>query len=308
MHLLFSSSSRPVPEPIRFRVLVPFLLLLLLFASSALAHSAKADKTGILLVAFGSSVSEAQVAFKNIDAKVRAAHPGIPVQWAFTSHIIRTKLAKEGKELLSPAQALALMASQGYTHVAVQSLHTIPGEEYNGLLETVRAFQSFPDGIAHIALGAPLLYATDDLERVADALLANAPAKRSKDDALLFMGHGTPHPGNVYYIAMQELLRSRDANAFVATVEGTPDLDQVRKGLKDRKIKKIWLLPFMSVAGDHARNDMSGPESDSWTSILTADGFQCASVLKGTAEYDNIVAIWLEHLDAALSRLVPVKK
>lgn len=291
-------------RPASRRTLSALLLVLLtLLASTALAHGVKPEKTGILLVAFGSSMPQAQASFENIDAKVRAAHPDVPVQWAFTSHIIRNKLAKEGKNLLSPAQALADMAAQGFTRVAVQSLHTIPGEEYTDLQRTVAAFRSFPDGIAHIELGAPLMLSTADLERTADVLLANVPKERGKDEAVILMGHGTPHPGNVYYIAMQELMRSRDPLVFVGTVEGTPTLDQVRAELKSRKIKKVWLMPFMSVAGDHARNDMAGSEPDSWINILKGDGLQCVPVLKGTAEFDDVVAIWLDHLNEALQRL-----
>ena len=59
-------------------------------------------------------------------------------------------------------------------------------------------------------------------------------------------------------------------------------------------------MPFMSVAGDHARNDMAGDEDDSWKSILTKAGIKCVPVLKGSAEFDNIVDIWVDHLELPL--------
>jgi sirohydrochlorin cobaltochelatase len=40
----------------------------------------KEKKTGILLVAFGSSDSSVQAAFDNIDRKVKAAYPDISVK------------------------------------------------------------------------------------------------------------------------------------------------------------------------------------------------------------------------------------
>jgi hypothetical protein len=46
-------------------------------------------------------------------------------------------------------------------------------------------------------------------------------------------------------------------------------------------------MPFMSGAGDHAKNDMAGDEDDSWKSILTEAGIDCVPLLKGTAEFDN---------------------
>jgi len=60
-------------------------------------------------------------------------------------------------------------------------------------------------------------------------------------------------------------------------------------------------MPFMSVAGDHAKNDMAGDEDDSWKSILTKAGFECVPVLKGTAEFDNFVQIWVDHLSGPLA-------
>jgi sirohydrochlorin cobaltochelatase len=70
-----------------------------------------------------------------------------------------------------------------------------------------------------------------------------------------------------------------------------------------RKIKVAYLMPFMSVAGDHAINDMAGEDEDSWESILTKAGIRCLPVLKGTAEYDEIVDIWVDHLKEVMSHL-----
>lgn len=52
---------------------------------------------------------------------MKAVHPDIPVRWAYTSHIIREKLAKQGKDLDSPEAALSKMMDEKFTHVAVQT-------------------------------------------------------------------------------------------------------------------------------------------------------------------------------------------
>jgi sirohydrochlorin cobaltochelatase len=57
----------------------------------------------------------------------------------------------------------------------------------------------------------------------------------------------------------------------------------------------------MSVAGDHAKNDMAGDEDDSWKSIFTKAGIECVLILKGTAEFDNFVDMWVDHLGGPLS-------
>ena len=278
---------------------ITFVLLLVAYGTTALAggHGHKKEKkVGILLVAFGSSKQSAQVSFENIDKKVTAAYPNIPVRWAYTSHIIRKKLAKQGKLLNSPEVALAKMLDEGFTHVAVQSLHTIGGAEFHDLRRTVSAFKIM-GGFEKIISGYPLLATQKDMERAVDAILENVPKERKKDEAVVLMGHGTHHPSNAFYAALMFQVQLKDPNIFIGTVEGYPEVDLIKELMLKKGIKKAYLMPFMSVAGDHAKNDMAGDEDDSWKSILTKAGYECVPVLKGTAEFDNFVQIWVDHLE-----------
>ena len=279
-------------------VMLFYLTALNCFASGGHGHK-NPKKVGILLVAFGSSEESAQVSFENIDKKVKAAYPGIPVRWAYTSHIIRDKLAKQGKHLDSPEVALAKMMDEKFTHVAVQSLHTIGGAEYHDLRRTVGAFKMM-GGFEKVILGYPLMATQEDMEATAAAVMASIPKERKKEDAVVLMGHGTHHPSNAFYAALMFQLQLKDPNIFVGTVEGYPELDVLQELLLKKGIKKAWLMPFMSVAGDHAKNDMAGDEDDSWKSMLTKAGIQCMIVLKGTAEFDEYVEIWVKHVGGPL--------
>jgi len=278
------------------------IFCLIFQASLLMAHGdTRPMKKGILLVAFGTSIPEAEKSFKNIDTKVKAAFPGVPVRWAYTSKIIRHKLARENKIIDSPSEALAKMMDEDFTHVAVQSLHTIPGKEYNALRTTAKAFEGLPKGMRSIIVGAPLLYSPQDVKKAVKIIAAQFPRERKPDEAIVLMGHGTEHPGNIYYPALQYYFGQMDPNIFVGTVDGSPTLDDVLTGLKKKGITKAYLIPLMSVAGDHARNDMAGDEDDSWKSILTRAGITCVPILKGTAEYDAIADLWLEHLKIAMA-------
>lgn len=288
------------------KVAVVVLALVLAAAVSAQASGHGKDKpakTGILLVAFGTSVPAAQAAFDHIDQLVKKAVPDTPVRWAYTSAIIRTKLAKEGKQLDSVATALAKMMDEGFTQVAIQSLHTIHGEEFHDLVVTANAFGRLPEGFEAIAVGNPLLSSQKDIEAVAEALIANGPKARKPGEALVLMGHGTPHPSNSVYAALMYHLQRKDPLVFIGTVEGSPEIGDVVERLKAKKVKKAYLMPFMAVAGDHAINDMAGDEDDSWKSILAKEKIQTEAILKGTAEFDNIAAIWVDHLKEALAKL-----
>ena len=63
----------------------------------------------------------------------------------------------------------------------------------------------------------------------------------------------------------------------------------------------MTLLPFMVVAGDHAKNDMAG-EEDSWKTILSEAGYEVKTVIKGLGELAGIRALYMEHMQAAKER------
>jgi len=282
---------------------IPAIFMSFCLCAAVLAgdHGHKTPKkVGILLVAFGSSLPGAQVSFDNIENTTKAAYPDIPLRWAYTSHIIRKKLAKQGRHLDSPEVALAKMQDEGFTHVAVQSLHTIGGAEYHDLRRTVGAFKAI-GGFQRILLGNPLLATQQDMQLAVAATLKTIPQDRQKSDAVVLMGHGTHHPSNAFYAALMWQLQLKDPNVFIGTVEGYPAADDIREILLQKKIKKAYLMPFMSVAGDHAKNDMAGDEDDSWKSIFTKAGIQCVPILKGTAEYPDFVDIWASHIRGPLS-------
>ena len=284
--------------------LVLVILLMFLGAQAFAGHGAeRAAKKGILLVAFGTTVPEARAALDNIDTKAKARFPGLEVRWAYSSRIVRQKLAGQGLHFDSPAMALARMMDDGFTHVAVQSLQTIPGEEFHALQRTVEAFSGLPKGMEQVTLGLPLLAEPADVEACAKAVMASLPPDRNKNEAVILMGHGTHHPANIYYPGLQYSLSRLDPLVLVGTVEGAPSLDDVRAVVKAHKVKKAWLQPLMAVSGDHAVNDMAGDGDDSWKSVLAADGVACVPLLRGTAEIPAFVDIWLDHLQAAVERL-----
>lgn len=258
------------------------------------------DKQGILLVAFGSSHPEAQKSFVNIERLVKARFPGIPVRWAFTSAMIRKKLKSRGENVNSVTEALDKMRKDGFTQVAIQSFHIVAGSEYHELINEAAPFRS-GQAFRQLTVGQPLLESYQDLTRFIDCLIADLPSKRSSEDAVVLMGHGNRH-GNcdlVYVATAAELLR-RDPRIFLGTVEGFPDFNTMRSELLKSGAKKAYLMPLMLVAGEHALNDLSGADDDSWKSQLKKDGIEGIPVLKGLGEYDNMANLFIDHLQSAL--------
>ncbi len=282
--------------------LAVFCLALAAPCLAAEAHKPAPAKRGILLVAFGTSVPEAVAAIDSLKSQAEAAFPGVPVRMAYSSKIIRDKIAGEGIVKRAPAQALADMAAEGFTEVAVQSLQSIPGKEFHDIIATAKAMEGMPKGMKKISVGLPLLSTPEDISAAAEAIVSCLP-KHGKGEAVVLMGHGTEHPANAAYASLQLALWRHDQHVFVATVESTPSLEDVIPALKRQGVRTVHLLPLMSVAGDHAHNDMAGPEEDSWASILKAKGFTPKAQLTGLGSRPAVAKLWIDHLKDAVKAL-----
>jgi len=88
------------------------------------------------------------------------------------------------------------------------------------------------------------------------------------------------------YLAVDAELAKLDPALRLACVEGEPRLDAVLPNLK----RRVRLVPFMIVAGDHALNDMSV----TWKSRLEAAGHVCSCVLHGLGELPAVADYYAE--------------
>ena len=114
------------------------------------------------------------------------------------------------------------------------------------------------------------------------------------------MGHGTEHSVNTVYTELEEKFRSCGIeNVFVGTVEAEPELDEVILKVRAGGYKKVVLMPFMIVSGDHASNDMAGLGQDSWKNNFINEGFEVECIMKGLGEYSEIQSIFAEHVKSA---------
>ncbi len=279
------------------------LLCLLLTAVPAFA------KNGTLLVAFGTSMESARPAIDGIEQSYKQREDG-PVLLAFTSDIIRNKLAKEGKPVLSVNAAMNEMAKQGVTDLRIQSLHIAPAEEYSQLERmVVKNIAKNPGTFKTVKVGYPLLVSEKDLDAVVKVVLASLPADRKPGDAVVLMGHGNDRgPGDLIMAAAATAFHKADPHVWLATVEGANSFDNVLPKLKASGARRVFLQPFMIVAGDHANNDLAGPEEDSWASRIKAAGMHPVPNLKGLGQLQGIRDIFLSHTDNAVIDLANTKK
>jgi len=278
-----------------------FLALILSMISTPWTlNAASTAKPAIVLAAFGTT-TEAFDTYNHFEEKVKERFPDYEIRWAFTSHKVRHKVDKEkGQKLNDLGTTLRELKAAGYSLVVIQSLHIVPGAEWDK--KVVQVSRDIPG--LKVALGKPLLSSSKDQERVLQTIAQTFP-KDSKDTVVVLMAHGSPVPeGEKAYFAFDRLLRSRYQNVFLGAVEHKPSKEEAFEAVKKANPANVVLMPFMFVAGEHVAKDMLGDDPESWKSeLLKQKAYRIEGIKKGLGYQDGIISIYLDHLAQALKGL-----
>lgn len=252
----------------------------------------------ILVVSFGTSFHETRQ--KTIDAIEQAIaknYSDYKIYRAWTSKMIINKLWKRDHiKINTVTEACEQILLDGITELIVQPTHVINGIENDQMKQDVLAFHN---RFSKISFGNPLLSSTDDQKHVIQSLMKEFKFLM-KEDVLVFMGHGTTHHANTIYAAVDYMLKDMGyENIFLGTVESYPSMESIQKKIKAYNPKKVYLAPFMIVAGDHATKDMAGDHKDSWKYQFEKEGYDIICVMKGLGEYTGIQELFLSHIKEA---------
>ncbi len=309
-------------------------------------QKAKSGKNvAVLLVAFGSTWNNAFQAFDKTKAAYEAAFPNADVYMSFSSDIcINRASAGENtddngnivrRDYYEPRYLLHAIGAAKYGTIYVQSLQVIPGEEFAAVVAAVKKFMNNgyiasahldDDYLARleasesIYLGLPLLSDPDkDVPQVARELSA-LYSTEAQDGTVAFMGHGNPDTydtfkANVRYLQLEEALQAYNPNFFVGTVDMPGNYKQdVMARMEERGITsgRLYLHALMSIAGDHAHNDMAGqgegywnpmdPESEdnSWFEFFGHKDYEPVVPAVnnhplGLLELPGVLQVWINH-------------
>ncbi len=316
----------------------------------------------ILLVAFGSTWEQAYDTFDKIVADYKSNFSGWDVYLSFSSAIcINNARAGENvapKDYYDPEHWLTAIGLAGYQQVVVQSLQVIPGEEYRRVRDTyVKDFMNnrngdFTDAYMksldlNVVVGTPLMAEEEDAALLAVVLNEEPDIKAAVNNGIVaFMGHGNPegydyYGGNIRYLQLEDYLRVLSPNYYVGTVDMDETyvddvLEHIDGGTFDIEVGDVTktmtyaanastvaqLYPLMSIAGDHAHNDMADDEDDeSWFSMFNAAGIKTAAYetnfteacwnqyksgddyIPALGERSKVRDLWMLHTTAAIAKL-----
>ncbi|MFV0498537.1 MAG: sirohydrochlorin cobaltochelatase [Bacilli bacterium] len=248
----------------------------------------------ILVVSFGSTYKTTrEKTIDLIEKKIKEEFVDYAVYGAYTSKVIIDILKKRDQlEIMTVNEALEKLLNDGIRDVIVLPTLMLNGIEFDKIQKEVNKFKHL---FNKLVLKQALLSSTDDCKNVTTSIIENN--KVDNDEAVVFMGHGSYHHTNSTYALIDYMLKEQKYdNYYMATVEAYPNITNIIETLKFKKYKKIVLVPFMIVCGDHAINDMASSSNESWKSILEKSGFLVECVMKGLGESDEIRQIFIDRI------------
>ena len=266
--------------------------LMKIFLSGALivaAGSTASAEKAVLVCHYGSSDSETRAkTIDKITEEIREAMPGYEVRDAYISPVVRRNMGKQGIHKDSPTDALLNLRAEGYDTVYVQSTTLIDGAEMadvRGACERVSEFFSV------IKCGESLCYSPEDCEALVK-ILATEPC--GKDESVIYAGHGNMLPSTATYCQLDYMLAAGNyGNYHVSTIEGYPTAaSTVTELKKDKKIKKVKLVPLLLVCGNHTRNDIAVD----FANAMKAAGYETETVMRGLGESGAVRAMYVERV------------
>lgn len=237
------------------------------------------DKAAILMVYFGTTHADTRIlTIDAINQKVAETFPDVEIREAYTSRIVIKRLNEQGIKKLNPTDALNELRADGYTHILIQPTTIVDGVEMESLSQNIKELRA---NFKEIRIGTPLLFYTNDYEEVVNILTQ----ENNPDVAYLWVGHGTYDVSTAQYAMLDYMLKDKGfKNHIVGCIEGYPYYEQALKQLKSLGLTQVKLIPFMFVAGEHAKNDIA----EDWKNDLESEGFSVEVLMQGLGEKKEI--------------------
>ena len=270
----------------------------LLCAATIMAQNVENEKTGILLVHYGTSndKSRAQTIDK-LNSRVSETFPDCAVVEAYSAPSVIKTLAKRGIKKLYISQALDSLKALGCNKLVVQSTMLLDGVMTEMLRTEVGKVKN---DFRAVSVVRPLLYSVDDcrtmIEMLTKSLLADKSVATKKSQVVL-VGHGSDSPANAMYSQIDYLLKAEGKSSWhVGTIEGFPKIENVEQQLKNSKNKNVILVPLLYIAGNHQKEDIDGV----WKTQLQTKGYHVDVFGKGIGEMTEIQNMIIGKIDAQI--------
>ena len=243
-------------------------------------------RSAIILVSFGSADdSIREKTFDKLAAEIKEKFSAYEVRQAFTSNFMIKKLARRGIFIDNLPESVQKLRSEGFKRIIILPTHLTPGEEFDNKIKICAA--------SDVKIIPPLMSEPLD-EKILETILDCF--KKSADEDLILIGHGSPHRHNPVYENLQRLAGEK-VHIGVIEPSDTPNFADVIERLKKSRAEKILLAPLLFNGGIHVAEDIAG-EKNSWQSKLAAQGYKIRVIRDGLGTFKNFRELYIKNLEA----------
>lgn len=167
-------------------------------------------------------------------------------------------------------------------------LYVVRGIEYEKVIKLSKDLNK--DGFFEFTFTKALLE-----EDYYDGKILNLLYKISEGENSLIIAHGSPKKDLDQFENFRKKIKNHSDKLYFSTFEDD-DMDDLVREFKNKDIKKIRIIPFLVLAGNHVYRDIESDKKDSYKSILKDNGIEIEIIRKGLIEYDKILDIFVEKL------------
>lgn len=262
--------------------------------SNFLENLKETNKKAILIVNFGTTHFDTRKnTIEVLINEVKEKFSDFEIRECYTSRIILKKLREKNIFIDNPVEAMEKLKNERYTHIIIISSNVVDGIEYKALVKNIEHFYR---DFKEIRIAPPLLNTNTSFLKVAKTLNGYFGNPKEKE-AYLFVGHGTLDSSDSAYPCMDYIFKYLGYSYYMGTIKGFPSINEIKKILAKDGIKKVTLIPFLIVAGEHAKNDIANV----WKEELEKNGFEVKLNLTSLGSIKEIRDIFIENGELLLN-------
>lgn len=268
------------------------LLLLLTTALPLLAQSREVeqdlfeamrsdDKAAVVAVHYGTAGNTTAIAHFN--EKLQAAFPQCTFREAWTSLSAIRQMNEQGQTKQTLTHVLQALHVEGYTHVLIQPSSIFDGMETAYIRHEAEACQA---KFRQLRIGSPLLSEPADYEETI-RLAAKHYGQKKVANVLVAGGEDCENPAQ--FALLDYMLRLQGYNDWLVVAEdGFPAAEQLQKQLKQRKLKKVHLIPFTFATA-------SEQHIGQLRQTLQKAGYKVTTGNQPMGQLDDIISLFVGH-------------
>lgn len=272
------------------------LLLLLTAALPLLAQSREVEqdlfeamrsdeKAAVIAVHYGSANGIAAIA--RFNEKLQAAFPQCTFREAWTCLPAIRQMNEQGQTKQTLTHVLQTLHAEGYTHVLIQPSSIFDGMETAYIRHEAETCQA---KFKQLRIGSPLLSEPADYEE-AIRLAAKHYGQKKVANVLVAGGEDCENPAQ--FAMLDYMLRLLGYNDWLVVAEdGFPTTEQLLKLLKQRKQKKVHLIPFTFATA-------SEQNIGQLRQTLQKAGYKVTTGTQPMGQLDDIISLFVSHAQHA---------